>query len=536
MFSSVIYINDPNLSTLHEDGQSQPESTVLCRKKLLYGTDESYDVDGAECAETPSKKKRSPDLTVQAAYLETVEIQQEELLNDTVYFEAEEIQKEQSLSDTFEELHRLKVENNALQEKLNILQANQEQNKGLIEKLREENHTMAVTTSKLQFVEKELAMKTLMLKEMHVQLNNLKKTLRKELAFKDNMTPTAQLIFNNERINAKKNSRGQRFSDDIRNLAINLSFYSNQGYKKLRTIFRLPSISSIRRYLAPVGCASGILKNALAEIQQQIKDGLHGAEATLSLDEMAIKKGIHWDVKLKKYFGFDEFSNKEQSETDDSVSSMATQALVFYIVGLDGKWKTPVAYYFTNHIDGTRLGGLLKEVLKATHEFGIIVRSVVFDGLAANVGMTTELGANLKYSSSSMPTKTARTGRRAAALKKKLTCPFKPNFVHPSTGEPVNVLLDACHMLKLARNLLSFSPVKLPGYQDPAQWKYIKALFQFQNEAGFRLGNRLTRQHAYFERHKMKVALAAQVLSRSVADVLRHLREVLKVPQVTSQY
>jgi hypothetical protein len=246
-----------------------------------------------------------------------------------------------------------------------------------------------------------------MLKELYSQLKNFKKSLRKELAFKDSMTSTAQLIFNNERNNANNNSRGQRFSDNIRNLAINLSFYSNPGYKKLTTIFKLPSIRSLRRYLALVGCASGILKNALAEMQQQIKDGLHGAEATLSLDEMSIKKGIHCDAKLKKYFWFDDFPNKEQSEKDDPVSSMATQALVFYIVGLDGKWKTPVAYYFTNHV---------KSVSQSVSQS---VRSVVFDGLAANIGMTTELGANLKYSSSSTLTKTTITRRRTAALKKK---------------------------------------------------------------------------------------------------------------------
>lgn len=74
---------------------------------------------------------------------------------------------------------------------------------------------------------------------------------------------------------------------------------------------------------------------------------------------------------------------------------MATQALVFYIVGIDGKWKTPATYYFTNHVDATRLAELLKYVLKATYEFGITVKSVVFDGLAANIGMTAELGVNL---------------------------------------------------------------------------------------------------------------------------------------------
>ena len=84
------------------------------------------------------QEKRSLDLTV---HLETVKIQKEEFLNDNVYFEDEEIQNEQSLSDAFEEIHRLKVENDEFKEKCNILQANHEQIKGLIEKLREEKNT-----------------------------------------------------------------------------------------------------------------------------------------------------------------------------------------------------------------------------------------------------------------------------------------------------------------------------------------------------------------------------------------------------------
>jgi hypothetical protein len=46
----------------------------------------------------------------------------------------DEIKNEQSLRDAFEDIHRLKVENDELQKQLNILQA--------------------VTTSMLQFVEK----------------------------------------------------------------------------------------------------------------------------------------------------------------------------------------------------------------------------------------------------------------------------------------------------------------------------------------------------------------------------------------------
>lgn len=83
------------------------------------------------------------------------------MLKDTVYFEDEEIQNEQSLRDAFEDIHRLKVENDELQKQLNILQA--------------------VTTSKLQLVEKELALKTLMLKELTANLRIPKNLCGKSL-------------------------------------------------------------------------------------------------------------------------------------------------------------------------------------------------------------------------------------------------------------------------------------------------------------------------------------------------------------------
>ena len=80
-------------------------------------------------------------------------------------------------------------------------------------------------------------------KRIKRQIKYIEKTLKKELAVKDKMTHTAQLLFNNERDNSMCESRVRRYSDNIRTLAINLSFYSNPGYEKLRTICKLPSPS-----------------------------------------------------------------------------------------------------------------------------------------------------------------------------------------------------------------------------------------------------------------------------------------------------
>jgi hypothetical protein len=95
-------------------------------------------------------------------------------------------------------------------------------------------------------------------------------------------------------------------------------------------------------------------------------------------------------------------------------------------------------------------------------------------------------------------------------------------------------MLDTCHMLKLARNLLSETEkgIVIPGFSRPAKWSFITELFECQNLQGFRLGNKLTKSHVDISTHKMKVVLAAQVLSNSTADALRHLRDELKHPKV----
>jgi hypothetical protein len=114
-----------------------------------------------------------------------------------------------------------------------------------------------------------VAMKTVKIKELYVELRKYEE----ELAKVHNMSSVASKLFENEKFNHRKPANGRRYTDFIRNLSVNLSFYSQAGYEKLRTIFTLPSLTSIKNHLAKVGCASGILKNALAEIQHKIIEG-----------------------------------------------------------------------------------------------------------------------------------------------------------------------------------------------------------------------------------------------------------------------
>ncbi|KAL3183923.1 hypothetical protein MRX96_006247 [Rhipicephalus microplus] len=63
------------------------------------------------------------------------------------------------------------------------------------------------------------------------------------------------------------------------------------------------------------------------------------------------------------------------------------------------------------------------------------------------------------------------------------------------------------------------------------RWSFIEELQKLQPDEGLHLGNRLTRAHIEWAKQKMKVRLAVQTLSSSVADALDFCESTLKLPQ-----
>lgn len=135
--------------------------------------------------------------------------------------------------------------------------------------------------------------------------------------------------------------------------------------------------------------------------------------------------------------------------------------------------------------------------------------------MAANIQIVKNLGANIKLPLPRKPILRRHCKSIEQEIKSKIADSFCPT---------------RCYVLKLARNLLEQTPdgIFIKLFPQPAKWSYIVLLFEFQNRLGFRLANRLPRIHVYFDRHKIKVTLAIQVLSNSTAYVLRYIRDVQK--------
>jgi len=100
---------------------------------------------------------------------------------------------------------------------------------------------------------------------------------------------------------------------------------------------------------------------------------------------------------------------------------------------------------------------------------------------------------------------------------------FKPNqlqtyFPHLITSKNIYVIFDACYMLKLIRNTFGDWEI-LEDYEgNKIEWKYIRQLAYLQESEGLRAGNKINLKHICYYKMKMKVNLAAQTLSQSVAD------------------
>ena len=150
---------------------------------------------------------------------------------------------------------------------------------------------------------------------------------------------------------------------------------------------------------------------------------------------------------------------------------------------------------------------MLKTYLQKLSDVGIKIKSLTCDGPSSHFSMLKSLGAVLDPSN------------------------LRPSFPHPSdTDVRVSVILDACHMLKLVRN--TFADLKVLRTADGTEikWAYLEELHALQEKEGLRLGNKLRSAHMQWKKQKMKVNLAAQSLSSSVADALVCCREQLNLP------
>ena len=301
-------------------------------------------------------------------------------------------------------------------------------------------------------------------------------------------------LFKNEVKNRGLQS-GSRYSNDIKEFAVSLHFYSPRAYKFVRKTLHLPHPATLRSWAGNVVCEPGFLSNAIKSFSTKLQ--LSGEnECALIVDEMSIRTETKWDRKLSKFVGNVDYGNIK----GENQENMATNVLVVMAVGLKAHWKIPIAYFLTNRTNSEIQAQIIKRSITLLYNESIIVKSVTFDGPTKNIATARKLGCKIDDLQGSFPH------------------PCRPDLT-------VYVILDICHMLKLARNALGDMKVFLTPKGEKISWEFLEALYKIQQQDILHIGNLLKTKHMQWQKHKMNVSVAAQTLSCSVASAITFLRE-----------
>lgn len=224
----------------------------------------------------------------------------------------------------------------------------------------------------------------------------------------------------------------QSYSEVIRSFSITLHFYSPRAYQYIREKFKnhLPSVTTLRKWYS--NCASdekhGISDKSLravATVAESFKNEGKALIVSISFDEMSIRRLVQWNDSKKRFMGY---ISHGQFVGDIPV---AKNALVFLVTGVNADFSLPVAHYFIIQLKAQEKALLIYEVITAVTRLGVRVSNITFDGLQSNTSACEQLRASFK----------------------KLE--IRSYILNPVNERRAYILLDACHMLKLARNCIA---------------------------------------------------------------------------------
>lgn len=248
----------------------------------------------------------------------------------------------------------------------------------------------------------------------------------------------------------------------------------------------------------------GINKNIFEQLktkadQMKIEQKL----CVLMFDEVSLKANITYQERKDKITGL--VDNGEERKGD-----FADHAQVFMVRGLIYNYKQAVSYTFSSSATkGPELAKQIKAVIIGLQEAGLKVVDSVCDQ-----------GTNNRQALKLLINETRGNYLR------KLEEP-KENIILINDQEIIP-LYDPPHLLKgIKNNLLNknLEYTTKEGVKKIAKWSHLKLLYdENPGYKGFRLIPKLTESHINPEKlNKMKVKLASQIFSRTVASNMGYL-------------
>ncbi|XP_063909411.1 uncharacterized protein LOC135127045 isoform X1 [Zophobas morio] len=297
---------------------------------------------------------------------------------------------------------------------------------------------------------------------------------------------------------SKQPTRARRWSLEDKLFALLLFKRSPSCYALMRRFLALPSRSTLTALLSHFPLKPGINLNLFQHLQSVLagrppKDSF----CTLMFDEMSILEHLEYNRTGDCFVGLENLGHHGSS------AKIANHALVFMVQGVGGKWKQPLAFYFSHGpVSSDKLQLILLDVLDTCSNHGLNVVTCI----------------------SYMGTNNVKTFKSMGATES------QPFFVHK--GKRIFCMFDPPHLIKCLRNNFLKHPIQVPvliGEENvsfTARWDHLleaKAIDD-RSPVDYRTLKKLTDAHFHPSvQQTMKVKLAAQIFSHSFAAYIHSL-------------
>ena len=133
-----------------------------------------------------------------------------------------------------------------------------------------------------------------------------------------------------------------------------------------------------------------------------------------------LKKAYQYDTGSKTYYGSINYGHI-QCECEET---LASEVLVFMIVGLKEYFKQVIGYFLIDKINAQTQAQLVRGAMNLLSQTGHAVKAVVSDGKFSNQSTATNLGCNFDLKN------------------------VKTFIKDEESGQQAHFLFDACHLLK----------------------------------------------------------------------------------------
>ncbi|CAB4002972.1 Transposable element P transposase, partial [Paramuricea clavata] len=106
----------------------------------------------------------------------------------------------------------------------------------------------------------------------------------------------------------KKKNKGQRYSPEMKSFALSLYYISGKAYKLLSKFFKLPSKSSLMKWVAAFPTAPELTSAAKEVLARKVNIMSESSKlCTITMDEMALKANLLYDPGKDQVIGVEDF-------------------------------------------------------------------------------------------------------------------------------------------------------------------------------------------------------------------------------------